>query len=174
MASRPTGREPKRKAEQHSTAQAERLVHTVERIWFEDGDLALNVRRLVKEARVTTRDLYLSFGGRDQLVEYVAEDLADHVQQWGGISTGTDYLEGCLQRPAAWRALVLGRGPAGRVAGPDRFSPTRAQVSDAVGGDVALAKLDGVVMAVIAGHLDPATASEWADATTETTETTET
>ncbi len=171
MATRPAGRVPEPEARQYPTPQWGRLIHAAERIWLEEGDLALSVRRLVKEAGVTTRDLYLSFGGRDQLLEHVAEDLADHVQQWGGgVSTQTDYLEGSLQRPAAWRALVLGHGPEGRAGGPDRFSPMRSQLRDVVGGDVALAKLDGVVTAVIAGHLDPETASEWAVTAAETTD----
>lgn len=140
----------------HRTSSAERLIRAAERIWLEDGDLALNVRRLLKEAEVTNRDLYLSFRSRDGLLEQVATSLADHVQQWAAVPTGADYVHVALRRPAAWRALLLGHGPEGRPAGPDRFSSVRAQVRTTVGGDTELAKLDGVVSALVSGRLDPA------------------
>lgn len=139
----------------HRTPNAERLVDAAERIWLEDGDLALSVRRLLKEAEVAKRDLYLSFQSRDGLLEHVAVALADHVEGWTAVTTGTDYLRVALERPAAWRALLLGSGPEGRPAGSDRFSPVRARLRDAVGGDTELAKLDGIVAALVAGRLDP-------------------
>lgn len=155
MATRRRPRPPEPAPIAHRTPNAERLVHATERIWLEDGDLALNVRRLLKEAEVTNRDLYLSFRSRDGLLEHVAVALADHVQEWTAVATGTDYLQAALQRPAAWRALLRGSGPEGRPAGSDRFSPVRARLRETVGGETELAKLDGIVAALVTGRLDP-------------------
>lgn len=155
MATRRAPRAAAASAVPQRASNADRLVDATERIWLEDGDLALNVRRLLKEARVTNRDLYLSFRSRDGLLEQVALALADHVQEWATVPTGDAYLRAALQRPAAWRALLLGHGPEGRPAGPDRFSAVRAQLRDTVGGETELAKLDGIVSAVVTGRLDP-------------------
>lgn len=162
MATRRAPRAAAASATPQRTPNAERLVDATERIWLEDGDLALNVRRLLKEARVTKRDLYLSFQSRDGLLEQVAVGLADHVQEWAAVPTGEVCLRAALERPAAWRALILGHGPEGRPAGPDRFSPVRARLRDAVGGDIELAKLDGVISAVVTGRLDPTMVSRLA------------
>lgn len=151
-----TGAHHRPEAMRYRTAKSERLVEAVEKIWLEEGDLALNLRRVFKEAKATNRDLYLSFGSRDLLLEHVADELADHVAEWPSIPTGEDYLSAALQRPAAWRALLLGKGPHGYPAGPDRFSSVHAAIRDTVGGDIELAKLDGVIAAIVAGRLDPA------------------
>lgn len=153
MATTRAQHEPEAVATPYATPNAERLVDAVERIWLCEGDLALNVRRLLKDAEVTNRDLYLSFRSRDGLLEHVASLLADHVQDWVSLPTGMGYLEAALRRPAAWRALLLGHGPLGLPVGPERLSSVRSVLSERVGGDAELAKLDGIVTAVLAGRL---------------------
>lgn len=139
--------------ERYRTPNSHRLILVAERIWLEEGDLALNVRRLLKEAKVTGRDLYLTFGSRADLLEHVARELADHVSAWS-VRSGSEYVAVSLQRPAAWRALLLGHGPLGHPGEPGSLSAVRARIRSVVGSDVELAKLDGIVAAVIAGHLE--------------------
>lgn len=134
--------------------QAAGLVSAVEGIWLQEGDLALTVRRIFQHANATSRDLYTSFGSRDALIRYVARDLADHVETWVCLRSSNERLSAALDRPAAWRALMLGRGPGDLPAFSDRLSATRAQFVISVGGVIQLAKLDGVVMAIHRGRLD--------------------
>ena len=147
VAREPEGRYP--------TPTSDRLVHAVEKIWVDEGDLALTVRRLLKEAKATSRDLYQSFGRRENLMEHVANELAVHIATWSPLVSRAEYLAAALERPAAWRALLLGHGPDGRSARRHQFLVLRADIGTAVGGDIELAKLDGIIAASFAGRLDP-------------------
>lgn len=135
-------------------AKEERLAAAVESVWLAEGDLGLTVRRLAVASDTTSQTLYTYWGSRDALLAAVADALTAVVVSWGLLSDGQQWLAAGLDRPAAWRMMVLGRGPDGHGAHNTGLRVARDQALAVVGGEVGLAQLDGLIVAVQDGRLD--------------------